>query len=222
MKRILEAELMEAEEQVKAYAEADFEEPHGNFIKLFEETFSSREIEGFVLDLGCGPGDITFRFAQSFRNCTIHAVDGSRTMLHYAHDRLSRGASGHKRITFFHGILPTPNLPESHYDYLISNSLLHHLPDAGVLWSVIKRYSRTDSGIFIMDLLRPDQPRTAHRLVETYAANEPEVLRRDFYNSLRAAFTLEEISAQLLKHQLDFLSLKQISDRHVIVSGRMP
>ncbi|MGH8559992.1 MAG: class I SAM-dependent methyltransferase [Methylococcales bacterium] len=221
MKRILESELMEDEDQVKAYAEADFEEPHGHFIKLFEGTFSDREIEGFVLDLGCGPGDISFRFAASFPDCALHAVDGSATMLEYARHRLGRTASMRKRITFFEGLLPHPHLPENHYDYLISNSLLHHLPDPDILWSVIKQYSRTGSGIFIMDLLRPENAQTANRMVESYAANEPEVLRRDFYNSLLAAFTLEEISDQLRKHDLGYLSLKQVSDRHLTVSGRM-
>ncbi|MCI0655101.1 MAG: class I SAM-dependent methyltransferase [Methylococcaceae bacterium] len=221
MKRILEAQLMEDEDQVKAYAEADFEEPHGHFIKLFEADFLDREVEGFVLDLGCGPGDISFRFAASFGNCAIHAVDGSTTMLKYARHRLGRTNSMHKQINFFEGMLPHLRLPESRYDYLISNSLLHHLPDPDVLWTVIKQYSKTDSGIFIMDLLRPENTGTAQRMVESYAVNEPEVLRRDFYNSLLAAFTLEEIADQLRKHDLDYLTLKQVSDRHLSVSGRI-
>lgn len=221
MKRTLEPELMEDEDQVKGYADADFEEPHSHFIKLFEEDFSDRVIEGYALDLGCGPGDITFRFAEAFPKCVVHGVDGSRTMLKYARNRLSRNTTMQKQISFFERMLPDLRFPKRYYDYLINNSLLHHLPDADVLWSVIKQVSTTDSGVFIMDLIRPENTWTAKRLVETYAANEPEVLQRDFYNSLLAAFTLEEISAQLADQQLDYLTLKPVSDRHVTVSGRI-
>ncbi|MGH8547820.1 MAG: class I SAM-dependent methyltransferase [Methylococcales bacterium] len=219
MKRTLEPALMEDEEQVKAYAEADFEEPHSHFIHLFEEDFSGRVIRGYALDLGCGPGDITFRFAEAFPECAVHAVDGSQTMLQYARNRLNRNTTIEKHIRFFEGMLPDLRLPRLHYDYLISNSLLHHLPDPGVLWSVIKQFSARDSGVFIMDLMRPENTWIAKRMVESHAANEPTVLRRDFYNSLLAAFTLEEISAQLRDHQLDYLSLKPVSDRHLTISG---
>lgn len=213
---------MQDEDQVKAYAEADFEEPHSHFIKLFASDFSDRVVEGYVLDLGCGPGDITFRFAEAFPECVLHAVDGSQTMLKYARRRLDRNPSIANQITFFEAMLPDCTLPRRHYDYVISNSLLHHLRDPNVMWSVINQFSSTGSGIFIMDLVRPENSKTAKSMVKMYAADEPEVLQRDFYNSLLAAFTLEEISAQLIEHQLDFLSLRQVSDRHVTVSGRIP
>ncbi len=208
------------EDQVKAYAEADFDEPHGHFINLFNELFSDKQIGGHALDLGCGPGDITFRFAESFPDCTIHAVDGSGTMLEHARRRQSRSGSIGNRIAFIEGMLPDLDLPREDYDYLISNSLLHHLLDPDVLWSVIKRYSQSGTGIFIMDLRRPEDKNAAKQLVESYAANEPEVLRKDFYNSLLAAFTVDEISTQLQAHQLPYLTLKRVSDRHVTISGR--
>jgi ubiquinone/menaquinone biosynthesis C-methylase UbiE len=220
MKRILEPELMLDEDQVKAYAEADFEEPHAHFINLFKEVFSGQEIQGRVLDLGCGPGDISFRFAASYPNCTVHAVDGSTAMLEYARQRLRGSRSMEKQMKFFEGMLPDLDLPNEHYDYLISNSLLHHLPDPDILWSVIKRYSRAGTGVFVMDLLRPKDPETAKQMVDSYAAGEPEILRRDFYNSLLAAFTMDEISSQMKANQLDYLALSQVSDRHFTVSGR--
>lgn len=39
MERISEIELMDNEEQAKAYASADFSAPHDLFIKLFREKF---------------------------------------------------------------------------------------------------------------------------------------------------------------------------------------
>lgn len=221
MKRILEPELMLDEAQVKAYAEADFEEPHAHFIQLFQENFADREIEGTVLDLGCGPGDITFRFASAYQNCAVHAVDGSRTMLESAGRRLARTPALQNRIVFIEGMLPNLRVPERNYDYFISNSLLHHLPDPDVLWTTIKRYALVGSRVFVMDLVRPETAETATRMVELYAADEPPVLQRDFYNSLLAAFTVDEIAIQLAANRLEYLEYKPVSDRHVTISGRI-
>ena len=73
-----------------------------------------------------------------------------------------------------------------------------------------------------MDLLRPDSRERAQQLVDCYAANEPDVLRRDFYNSLLAAYRLEEISAQLAAAGLALaLRVEVVSDRHFIAFGRL-
>ena len=78
MKRLPEPELMIEPEQVFAYAEADFEEPHSNFINLLKQYCTQANEVKSVLDLGCGPGDITFKFAKALREANIDAVDGSR------------------------------------------------------------------------------------------------------------------------------------------------
>jgi hypothetical protein len=54
-----------------------------------------------------------------------------------------------------------------------------------------------------------------------YAEGEPEVLRRDFYNSLLAAFEPGEIRSQLRDEGLDGLRVRSVSDRHVTISGYM-
>ena len=66
LRRVPEPELMSAEEQARAYAGADFEEPHGNFIRLLQERLPGLPERGTALDLGCGPGDIGIRFARAF------------------------------------------------------------------------------------------------------------------------------------------------------------
>jgi hypothetical protein len=71
-----------------------------------------------------------------------------------------------------------------------------------------------------MDLSRPATVQEARALVEGYAGNEPEILQRDFFNSLRAAYGPEEIAIQLQPHGLMGFKIERISDRHVIVYGR--
>ena len=219
MKRVLEPELMEDESQVKAYAEADFEIPHNEFIQRLKSFIDDPEFAGTALDLGCGPGDISFRFAKAFPLSKIHAVDGSKPMLDHAKSLLTSGLA--KRIRFIEGLLPDVILPQPGYEIIFSNSLLHHLPDPQTLWQTIKRYSRPGTRIIIMDLLRPASIEEAQTMVNNYAANEPEILQWDFYHSLLAAFSMKEIVAQLAEAELN-LHIEQISDRHVFISGVIP
>jgi len=127
VKRIPEPELMNEPEQALAYARADFEEPHNQFIELFKNRFPEEKIDGYVLDLGCGPADVTIRFARAYPKCLIHGIDGAENMLKHGRDAIaSQGLES--QIDLYCGCLPGAKSPRSSYDIIISNSLLHHLP----------------------------------------------------------------------------------------------
>ena len=72
-----------------------------------------------------------------------------------------------------------------------------------------------------MDLLRPESSEAAQAIVDKYAADEPVILRRDFYNSLRASFTEDDVAAQLAEMNLTRLLIDVPDDRHWIVGGRL-
>lgn len=221
MERIPEPELMDDEAHAFAYAEADFEEPHNEFITQFQETFSHSGISGYVLDLGCGPADITCRFARAYQNCFIHGIDGSEPMLHCGRRIIEKCMDIKDHIELIHGILPKAKLPREKYDVIISNSLLHHLSNPYVLWDAVKRYAVSNAPIFIKDLKRPESPDEARAIVEKYSGKEPDILKRDFYNSLLAAFEVDEIVEQLKVAGLAYLSVQVVSDRHIVISGYM-
>jgi ubiquinone/menaquinone biosynthesis C-methylase UbiE len=216
MERILEPELMEDLEQVFAYAKADFEKPHNKFVHRIKSLVKDPGFSGNALDLGCGPGDISYRFAMAFPLCKIDAVDGSKLMIEYAINAISVDLQA--RLHFIHGKLPDVDLPESSYDIIFSNSLLHHLHDPQILWQSVKKHTHSGTRIAVMDLLRPGTKNMAKTLVEMYAATEPKILQQDFYNSLLAAFTFKEINDQVAQAGLS-LAVEQISDRHVFISG---
>ncbi len=220
MDRVPEPELMEDEAQARAYGEADFDEPHSMFVRLWEACFGADEPTGRVIDLGCGPADITVRFARRHPGITIDGVDGSAAMLDRARERLRREGL-ESRIRLIRARLPDPGLPSVGYDAVISNSLLHHLSDPAVLWQTIRACARRGASVFVMDLMRPDSRAGAEALVERYAADAPPVLRRDFFHSLLAAWRPDEVRGQLDAAGLSAFEIHTVSDRHFIVRGRI-
>ena len=65
MQRTPEPELMDAPEQASAYAAADFSAGDQALIERIQALFPSG-LGPRVLDLGCGPGNISFRLAERF------------------------------------------------------------------------------------------------------------------------------------------------------------
>lgn len=225
MERQAEPDLMDEPLQARAYAEADFAEPHNAYVELLYQYTEDNGLDGTALDLGCGPADIVIRVAHRFPQLEIHAVDGAAAMLALAKEAINRECQEHpafaQRIKLHRAYLPVTELPLSQYDVILSNSLLHHLNDPVSLWETIKRFAKKGALVFVMDLLRPDTEQQAKQLVEQYAVNEPDILRRDFYHSLLAAYTEQEISQQLHQTGLSQLAVKVIDDRHVVIAGRV-
>ena len=79
--------------------------------------------------------------------------------------------------------------------------------------------AKPGSPVLIMDLLRPESPEEAQAIVDRYAAGATDLLRRDFYNSLLAAFTEDEIGSQLAQMNLTRLLIDVPDDRHWVVGG---
>lgn len=216
--RILEPELMDDLVQAKAYSEADFATPHDRCVELFLEAARGTALRGRLLDIGCGPADITTRLAKACPELTIDAVDGSEAMLHFGRQRVA-AAGLESRVRLAKAFLPDDPPPSRGYDFVLSSSLLHHLHQPEGLWRYLARWARPGARIFVFDLRRPASAEAAQSLIDTYAAGEPEILRRDFYNSLCAAFTPAEVEAQLAQVGLSGLTVQVVSDRHLTVRG---
>ena len=216
MDRILEPEVMDDPEQARAYAQADFEKENQGFVDRFREYFPDFS-DGHALDLGCGPGDIPIRFAQAIPACRITGVDASAPMVRLAEEAVQKAGLS-DRITFrcerFQDLAGTNIV-----DAAISNSLLHHVPNPLQFWHKLRLAVKPGSPVLVMDLLRPDSPEEAQAIVDRYAAGSPDILRRDFYNSLLAAFTEDEIASQLARMNLTRLLIDVPDDRHWVVGG---
>ena len=218
MQRVAEPELMNDADQALVYAQADFSEPHDHFVELFKQSLSDDKFEGCILDLGCGPGDICLRMARAFPEAEIFGVDGAEAMLALGREAIKQQGLA-ARVRLLKAYLPMDNAPTQHYAAITSNSLLHHLADPNVLWQSIQANAQKGTQIFIMDLMRPESTEQATKLVDIYAADEPAILRHDFYHSLLAAYTVDEVAAQLAEHGMRHLQIEVVSDRHFIVHG---
>lgn len=221
MQRVPEPELMDEAEQARAYALADFAEPNERFVGYFGEYCAGLRT-GAVLDLGCGPGDIVLRLASRHPDLVVHGLDGSAAMLHFASERLHETPALGGRVQFVEGVLPGATLPLPGYDAVISNSLLHHLHEPRHFWDAVREAGKPGAAVLVMDLYRPASEQAARAIVQEHAGSEPDVLKRDFFASLCAAFEPDEIRAQLRESQLDSLDVRVVSDRHVLVTGRLP
>jgi cyclopropane fatty-acyl-phospholipid synthase-like methyltransferase len=218
MNRALEPELMDDPEQSLAYAKADFEEENQGFVDRFLEYFPDIK-SGHLLDLGCGPADIPIRLARMLPECRITGVDGSAPMIAIGREAV-RAAGLADRITLRRERVQDTVLAEK-ADAVISNSLLHHVPNALQFWYAVRTLAKPGAAVLVMDLLRPESPEAAQAIVDRYAADEPAILRRDFYNSLLAAFTDDEVAAQLTEMNLSRLLIDVPDDRHWVVGGRL-
>lgn len=221
MERIVELELMDDAAQARAYAEADFEEPNARFAALCGEFAGELPAGAAILDLGCGPGDIPLRLARAWPGLEVHGLDGSAAMLAFGRAALKAEPQLAARVRFFDGLVPDAELPRARYEAVISNSLLHHLHDPSGLWRMIRTRGAPGAPVLVMDLMRPASVAAAQALVDQYAGSEPEVLRRDFYNSLLAAFEPGEVRRQLADARLGHFEVAEASDRHLVVRGRL-
>jgi SAM-dependent methyltransferase len=220
MDRVAEPELMDDEAQALAYANADFEDANSGFCGHVHARLPSVSDSALVVDLGCGPADIPVRLARRHPGWHFDAVDGAPAMLATARLAVDRAGLG-SRIALHLARLPDTGLNAHAYDLVLSNSLLHHLGEPGALLNAVRVLGRPGAGVLVMDLRRPDSEKDAADLVERYSPNEPPVLKRDFYRSLLAAYRPDEVRAALGAAGLHRLSVDVVSDRHLLIWGRL-
>ena len=233
IERICEPELMDDPHQAQTYAEADFEASDQAFLERILDLVASRPQSApavkKVLDLGCGPGNITFLLAEALPKTPVLGVDGARAMLALAEKRLAQAPERWPQVRVHQALLPLaadaltelPSPWAPPYDLIVSNSLLHHLHDPAVLWRTVRALGAPGALVVVQDLRRPPHPEALQELVCRHAATAPPVLRRDYANSLAAAFRPEEVEAQLAAAGWPEWRVESMADVYLDVSGQL-
>jgi ubiquinone/menaquinone biosynthesis C-methylase UbiE len=217
MKRILEPEIMDDREQVAAYAKADFSSSNQMFVDKLLETYPDQL--GSILDIGCGPADVAIRILRSMPFAKVTAVDASLPMVEIAKQAVQK-AGFQDNIDVVLGRVPGIAVGDKQFQTIASKDLLHHLPDPSVFWKEVMKLAKETTAIHVMDLYRPNSCEDAKKIVESVSGNEPEILKRDFYHSLLAAFTVDEIQGQLESTSLP-LHVTKVSERHFLIHGTL-
>jgi len=193
MTRVLEQELMISEEQVSQYAKACAYFSGGLALFAVERLGIDTTIRS-VADLGCGPCVYHVKLYTAFPNAAITAYDGSPQMLAEADKYIDPKKTTLKLLNF-----SDVNQSEARFDFVLASLVLHQLGDPLQLWAAIKHFGCTGAKFVVFDLVRVDDNESACHLVDALTPSNVfgDVFREDFKNSLRAAFTINEIKKQI-------------------------
>ena len=225
MKRTPEPELMEIPLQVKAYADADFSKSDSmvvqgleKFLKKVGKTLNNNDL---ILDIACGPGNISERIAKNWPFVKVVGIDGSKEMLNQAEKKLCR--SFIKNLSYelieINSIATGDKSLPFEADVLVSNSALHHFHDPLRFWNALKKMGNNKCIHVHRDLIRPDSIEKTLEIQEKYLSTSPEILKKDFYASLKASFTVDEVNQQLSDAELSQLEVFQVDELYLEIFG---
>jgi ubiquinone/menaquinone biosynthesis C-methylase UbiE len=151
--------------------------------------------------------------AQRRPTIRIWAVDLSEHMLKVGRKNVEEARVG-QNVKLKKVDAKTLPYPENYFDMLISNSIIHHLPNPLPFLNEVKRVTKASGGIFIRDLFRPPDMNTLEDLTQKYAGDATEYQKKLYRDSLHASFTLDEVCGLIEKAGLKGVAVVQSSDRH--------
>lgn len=210
MERILEAEVMDTWEEAEEYDSMDFTEVNQAFAEKAVEIGPQK---GLILDAGTGTARIPILICQQQPEWQIIGIDLSKNMLTIG-DRNIENAKLKSQIKLELVDAKKLSYPQNHFDTIISNSMIHHLPNPLPFFQELKRVLKSGSGIFIRDLLRPETPELKDDLVNKYAGECNQHQQQLFRDSLQAAFTIAEVENIFRNAGIKEVKIYQSSDRH--------
>jgi ubiquinone/menaquinone biosynthesis C-methylase UbiE len=184
---------------------------------------------GRVLDVGTGTALIPIELCRRAPGVDVHAIDMASSMLAIARRNVARAELG-ARIHIESGDAKSTRWADRTFDTVISNSLIHHMPDPGRVLREMRRLVGPGGMLFVRDLVRPESAERVRDLVERYAPIQPSTnpfvdamhARQAglFEASLHAALTVDEVVALAAPLGIPSEAVRQTSDRHWTLSGR--
>jgi len=210
LERVLETEVMDTLEDAVEYDSMDFTDVNTAFA---ERAIELAPPEGILLDVGTGTARIPILIVQRRPALHIWAIDLSENMLKVGKKNVQEaGVSQNVKLKKVDA--KTLPYPENHFDMVVSNSIVHHLPDPIPFLKEVNRVTKPSGGICIRDLFRPPDMKTLEDLTQKYAGDATEYQKKLYRDSLHASFTLDEVRELIEKAGLEGVVVVQSSDRH--------
>lgn len=223
--RVLEVEVMDTPEEAVDYDAMDHSAVNRQFVDDFLRFWQSRSElrespapQFSVLDVGTGTAQIPIELCARSHEFHVSAVDLAAHMLELGRQNVAR-AGLQSAIRLEQVDAKGLPYPDSSFDAVISNSIVHHIPEPRLTVAEMLRVLRPGGALFVRDLFRPPDAATLSHLVETYAAAANPHQRQMFADSLHAALTVEEVAALLQTCGTDPNSVRATSDRHWTVAS---
>ena len=216
--RTLEPEVMDSPAEATAYDEMDHGEVNrvfvGDLCSALESRLGMTGRDAFqVLDLGTGTAQIPIELCRRATSAQVLAVDAALSMLEVARRNVEAAALA-DRIRLQQVDAKKLDLGPRQWRVVMSNSIVHHIPDPVDILQAAVRVTAPDGLLFFRDLLRPNTDSEVQHLVNTYAADATSAQRQMFADSLRAALTLDEIRDLVVGLGFTRETVAQSSDRH--------
>src|SRR6266487_3450195 len=208
--RVLEPEVMDSVEEARDYDSMD----HSGVNRVFVADFlTCWDQKGPVLDVGTGTAQIPIELARHAPKAQIVAIDLAEHMLEVGRENV-RQAGFADRIRLERQDAKRLPYPSHSFAAVISNSIVHHIPEPGKVLAEMVRVTRPGGLLFVRDLLRPASDEVVRSLVSTYAGDANAHQQQMFEESLRAALSLAEIRNLVSKLKFDAATVEQTTDRH--------
>ena len=148
-----------------------------------------------VLDLGCGPATQLGVVARLNPDVRFVGVDASEPMLKAGRAHLL--AEGVSNVELRQNdITDLGSFDDRSVDAVVSTLALHQLRDRDALHATcctLRRVLKVGGGIYLNDLGRFKSSRSMHYFAHQYADRQSALFTLDYWNSLKAAFSLEDL-----------------------------
>ncbi len=208
--RVLEPEVMDSVDEARDYDSMDHVEVNRRFVDDFVQQWNG---ENPVLDVGTGTAQIPIELCRRHPTAKVVGIDLAQAMLEVGQQNIQR-AGLNERIQLERLDAKALPLSDESFAAVMSNSIIHHLPEPLVALREMVRVCRRGGILFVRDLLRPADRPTLEGLVRRYAGEANDHQRAMFSASLQAALTLQEIRALVADLGFDPNSVAASSDRH--------
>jgi ubiquinone/menaquinone biosynthesis C-methylase UbiE len=226
--RTLEPEVMDTREEAVDYDSMD----HSGVNRVFvDDLLAASQEAGFdesslteplrILDVGTGTAQIPIELCRRPLDSDVWAIDLAVEMLLLAEQNV-REAALDGRILLEQEDAKAMNYADADFDWVISNSIAHHIPEPESSLREMLRVLRPGGFFFVRDLLRPETDTEVEAIVRTYAGSENEHQQQLFRQSLHAALTVDEMRELMTSLGWYGESVSQNSDRHWTVAGVKP
>ena len=231
MDREPEPELMNKKSQVKAYCAADFSLGENNLIKFISNYLKINNIHlsrnDLIVDLGCGPGNISERLSERWPDVNVLGIDGSQEMIKEAEWRKSKNKI-YSRFGNLNYLCSDIRKISSHEIFsrkrislLVSNSLIHHINHIDNFFKFIINLSDKETINFHKDLIRPKDQETALKLRDKCSQKFSSILTNDYYASLKASYRKNEVQKKILELNLNSMNVIEETKEYLIVYGKV-